>query len=223
MAERLLHPDSTQVARLHRTRRSVGTRAPWLTSPTTNAIETPQFITDRAAFTEDLLRTGKLSPDRASRLADIAVRESYRRRVPPALVLGVMLTENDDFKSAARSSVGALGLMQIDPKAWSRPLGRLFGHNLRDDATNLRYGIFILGHLRTRIPESTSEEMSWRLPLLRYNGCVKGTNTPNCHQYPDIVRRHVERRALSICKGQSFDVCVAQPLWLSKREDVVTD
>ena len=151
------------------------------------------------------------------------MREAYRRRVPPALVLGVMLTENGALRSSARSSVGALGLMQIDPKAWRAPLGRLFGRDLRDDATNVRYGVFILSHLAGRIPRSTSEEMSWRLPLLRYNGCVNGTNTPNCHQYPDVVRRQVERRALSICKGRSFDACVAQPLWLSQREDVATD
>ena len=39
-------------------------------------------------------------PDlRAGRLADVAVREAYRRQVPPALVFGVLLTENTELKT----------------------------------------------------------------------------------------------------------------------------
>ena len=47
----------------------------------------------------DLLRTGKVDEPRAWSLADVAVSEAYRRRLPPALVLGVMLTENDELES----------------------------------------------------------------------------------------------------------------------------
>ena len=219
VAERLLHPESTQVARFHRIRSAVAPQAPWLYAPATMAVETDQFRADRDAFAEDLVRTGRLNRKRAEKLADVAVREAYRRRVPPALVLGVMLTENSQFKSTARSKVGAVGLMQIDGSAWRRSLGRLFGRNLHDDATNVKYGVFILGHLTGRASDTLSHEMSWRVPLLRYNGCVRSVNTPNCQRYPDEVRRHVERSAVSTCAGRSFELCVAQPLWLSMRED----
>jgi hypothetical protein len=67
-------------------------RAPWLLSSSSVALRTPQFLADRQAFVDDLLQTGKVHAERAWQIADVAVREAYTRRVPPALVLGVMLT-----------------------------------------------------------------------------------------------------------------------------------
>ncbi len=122
-------------------------RTPWASSPTDVALNSPQFFHDRDSFAMDLVRTGRVDPDRARSLADVAVREAYTRKIPPALVLGVMMTENDAFKSTARSNVGAVGLMQIMPKIWTSTLGRKFGTNLRADSTNLKYGIWILGWL----------------------------------------------------------------------------
>jgi soluble lytic murein transglycosylase-like protein len=193
-------------------------QAPWLTQPTAQAIRSPQFLADRQAFADDLLRTGKVYGDRAWQLADVAVREAYTRRVPPALVLGVMLTENDELKSTARSSVGAIGLMQINPKPW-RGLGKLFGSNLRNDSTNLKYGVYILDFLAERAGRNGDVETSWRTALLRYNGCVNGTNTPNCHRYPDVVRRAVLRSARYSCAGKDFVQCVTHPLWLANNPE----
>ncbi|HEY7860592.1 MAG TPA: transglycosylase SLT domain-containing protein, partial [Gemmatimonadaceae bacterium] len=121
---------------------SLALRAPWLRAPAELAMQTEQFRLDRDAFAQDLIHTGKVAPVRARSLADVAVREAYKQRIPPALVLGVMLTENDEFKSRARSRVGAVGLMQVYGKHWRGALGRKFGTDLRDDATNLRYGIY---------------------------------------------------------------------------------
>jgi len=118
-------------------------RAPWARLSYTDALATSIFLWDRSAFAMDLMGTGKVGVARALALADVAVREAYRRQVPPALVLGVMLTENDEVKSTARSPQGAVGLMQIHPRPWRPALGKLFGMNLRNDTTNLRYGIFI--------------------------------------------------------------------------------
>jgi hypothetical protein len=53
-----------------------------------------QFEADRLAFLADLVATGYVTPARADSLATFAVREAYRKRVPPALVFGVLLTEN---------------------------------------------------------------------------------------------------------------------------------
>lgn len=196
----------------------VAAQAPWISESTENAMRSPQFLSDRQSFADDLLRTGKVNRDRAWQLADIAVTEAYRRRVPPALVLGVMLTENDELKSTARSSVGAIGLMQINPTPW-RGLGKIFGSNLKDDSTNLKYGVYILDFLAERAGQSGDQESQWRTALLRYNGCKNGTNTPNCHRYPDVVRRAVLRNARYSCAGKDFDSCVTHPLWLANRSE----
>ena len=100
------------------------------------------------------------------------MREAYHRRIPPALVLGVMLTENDGFKRNARSNVGALGLMQIMPRVWTPNLGPILGRDLRDDETNLRYGVYILKHLAKRTADTLDARDVTRIALLRYNGCV---------------------------------------------------
>jgi soluble lytic murein transglycosylase-like protein len=197
-------------------------RAPWLTGTAAVALATPQFLLDRELFTMDLLRTGKLNQKRARSLADIAVREAYTRKVPPALVLGVMLTENDELKSSAQSNVGAVGLMQVHPRPW-RGLSRKFGSNIRTDSTNLKYGIFILGWVAEKATKLVADQdAAWRKALLRYNGCVRGTNTRGCGSYPDVVRREVERSARSSCRGADFDHCVAEPMWLARREAIDT-
>jgi hypothetical protein len=195
------------------------TRAPWLSLPEPLALRHPQFKRDVDAFATDLRRTGKLGTERADSIARVAVREAYHRRIPPALVLGVMLTENDAFKPTARSKVGAMGLMQIMPRMWTPNLGPILGRNLKDDETNLRYGVYILKHFAKRTSDTLDATGATRLALLNYNGCVRGRNTPDCSAYPDKVQRHVERSALSICAGKAFRDCVALPLWAALRGD----
>jgi hypothetical protein len=197
---------------------SVPSRSPWLSLPEPLAMRHPQFQRDVAAFSSDLLRTGHLTTHRADSIARVAVREAYHRRVPPALVFGVMLTENDRFKPTARSKVGALGLMQIMPRLWTPNLGPILGHNLRDDETNLRYGVYILKHFAKRTSDTLDATDVTRTALLGYNGCVRGRNTPDCKAYPDKVRRQVERHARALCGGQDFHDCVALPLWAALRD-----
>jgi hypothetical protein len=175
-----------------------------------------RFEADRRAFAQDLVATGHLSSARAWRIADVAVRQAYALQIPPALVLGVMLTENTTLKPTARSHVGALGLMQIMPRLWRPILGRRYGRNLRDDATNVRYGIYILRYMHDRVPRYLGPEAGLRKALLSYNGCVRGRNTPNCHRYPDTVRRYVLRNAKASCRGRTFRECVVMPLYRSR-------
>ncbi len=210
---------SAQVSDTTKSPDSTDSRTPWASSPTDVALQSPQFFHDRDSFAMDLVRTGRVDPDRARSLADVAVREAYTRKIPPALVLGVMMTENDAFKSTARSNVGAVGLMQIMPKIWTSTLGRKFGTNLRADSTNLKYGIWILGWLATQTSKIVVDaDDAWRHALLRYNGCVTGSNTPNCHRYPDVVRQHVVQSAKTICGGQTFKECVAEPMSASRKD-----
>ncbi|HVX40757.1 MAG TPA: transglycosylase SLT domain-containing protein [Gemmatimonadaceae bacterium] len=198
---------------------STALRAPWLHGPAEVALRTPQFLLDRELFMMDLLRTGHVSQARARSLADVAVREAYTRKVPPALVLGVMLTENDELKSSARSRVGAVGLMQVYPKHWRGALGHMFGTNLHADSTNLKYGIYILGWVANKAAELVDDQSAaWRKALLGYNGCVNGRITKDCHAYPDEVRRQVQLAAKSTCRGQDFENCVVKPMWMARRE-----
>jgi hypothetical protein len=193
-------------------------RAPWATSSGDVALLSPQFEIDRRAFMEDLMRTSGITPGRADSVATFAVREAYRRRVPPALVFGVLMVENQDLKSSARSNAGAVGLMQIDASTWVQSLGKRFGTNLRNDETNLRYGVFILSHLLydsdddSGPADSANVHGSLRRGLLRYNGCVRGTNTKNCFRYPEIVRTRIDTLAISQCGWRGYERCVAEPL-----------
>jgi hypothetical protein len=174
---------------------------------------TAKFRDEKRNFYEDVMRTGQVDSARADSIATFAVREAYIRGISPAIIFGVMLTENARFISGAMSNVGAVGLMQVYPKVWlKKEFSDSLGHDLASDSTNVRYGVFILSkyfHPRTKSGEVRTRD--YRAALLRYNGCVRGTNTPNCKTYPDKVKRYVEASAKSICDGRGFYDCIAKP------------
>jgi hypothetical protein len=183
------------------------------------AIEaSPDFTEQKRRFAEDLVRTGRMKPERADSVARYAVREAFLRGIPPAVVFGIMLTENTQFISRAQSNVGAVGLMQVYPRVWLKALSKKFGAtNLAADSTNLRYGIYILQTYLKPGAKGTEQHVVATAPgsvmkgLLHYNGCVRGTNTPRCHTYPNKVQQYVERDAESLCGNQSFYQCIAKP------------
>jgi len=140
------------------------------------------------------------------------VREAYTRGIPPAVIFGVMLTENALFVSQAMSNVGAVGLMQVYPKVWLKELGDRFGRDLATDSTNLKYGVYILSEYIKRQKGATAvTAKDVNRGLLRYNGCVTGSNTPGCQRYPAKVRNFVERQAESLCGERTFYDCIAKP------------
>ncbi len=170
----------------------------------------PEFEADRKAFAADLVATGHMDPARADTVAYYAVRESYLRGIPPAVVFGVMLTENSRFVSKALSNVGAVGLMQVYPKVWLKALQEKFGADLSTDSTNLKYGVYILStYIKTA--NGSANPTAVNKGLLRYNGCVRGTNTPTCHNYPSKVATYVKKQGSSICGNKSFYDCIAKP------------
>ena len=183
------------------------------------AIEaSPEFAEQRARFKADLVRTGRMSEARADSIARYAVREAFLRGIPPAVIFGIMLTENAQFVSRAKSNVGAVGLMQVYPKVWLKSLSQKFGtSNIAADSTNLRMGVFILQtYLKPKRGAAPSHVVSTEpgtlmKGLLHYNGCVRGTNTPRCHTYPNKVQQYVERDAEALCGNQSFYQCIAKP------------
>ena len=174
---------------------------------------TAKFQAEKRNFFEDVMRLKQVDSARADSIAQFAVREAYVRGISPAIIFGVMLTENARFISKATSNVGAVGLMQVYPKVWlTKEMSALFGKDIATDSTNVKYGVFILSqYFRPRTKSGQTADRDWQTALLRYNGCVKGTNTPRCHTYPDKVQRFVEGSAKSICDGRGFYECIGKP------------
>lgn len=180
---------------------------------TERLMSTPKFRAEKRNFFEDLMRLKQVDSARADSIAQFAVREAYVRGISPAIVFGVMLTENAKFISKATSNVGAVGLMQVYPKVWlTKEMSALFGRDLASDSTNVKYGVFILSkYFSPRTRAGTVRERDWAAALLHYNGCVNGRNTPNCRAYPSKVKTFVEHSAKSICDGRGFYDCIAKP------------
>jgi len=184
--------------------------APKDTSHLAQVVASPQFQKDKEAFKADLIKTGQVDSARADSIAFYAVRESYIEGIPPAVVFGVMLTENAKFVSGAMSNVGAVGLMQIYPKVWLKALSSKFGKDLASDSTNIKYGVYILKqYIKSDSGSVTQKNAS--SGLLHYNGCVTGSNTPSCHNYPTKVKSYVEKLGSSICGNKTFYDCIAKP------------
>ena len=134
---------------------------------------------------------GQYNTDRVlvRRISRAVVRESRRQQVPPSLIAAVLITENTTLRLEATSSVGARGLMQVMPMHAGAALCQ--SSDLTDVDSNICHGTLILARDLRRTTSS-------RAALLRYNGCVRGTNTPDCHRYPtrvlaraDLVRREL--------------------------------
>jgi hypothetical protein len=182
-------------------------------TPMQRFLASEKFREEKRNFYEDLMRTKQLDSARADSIATYAVREGYIRGISPAIIFGVMLTENARFISGALSNVGAVGLMQVYPKVWlKKQFTDSLGKDLASDSTNVRFGVFILSeYFNPRTRSGERRERDFRTALLRYNGCVRGTNTPHCKNYPDKVKRYVEASATSICNGRGFYECIAKP------------
>jgi soluble lytic murein transglycosylase-like protein len=128
----------------------------------------------------------------ADRIAEAVVEESQKKKVDPALLVGVMLVETDNLNPRARSVVGARGLMQVMPFH-----GGQWGcksRDLYDIEGNICHGVSVLADAIKNAP-------NLRVALQRYNGCVTGSNTPGCGSYSSKVlnaRNRTERQLLSM-------------------------
>jgi hypothetical protein len=117
----------------------------------------------------------------ADRVAAAVVYEAERNRMSPTLLAAVLLIENAPFDTTAISSQGAVGLMQVMPVhigSYGCPSG-----DLNSVEANICHGARILQHNIRRAKGAIP------LALKRYNGCVRGRNTPRCHRYPGRVLR----------------------------------
>ena len=146
---------------------------------------------------------GRFNDDRllVRRISGAVLRESRRQQVPPSLIVAVLLTENTTLRPEAESSVGARGLMQVMPFHAGARLCN--SDDLVDVDSNICHGTLILArNLRT-----TSTSVA---ALLRYNGCVRGTNTPDCHRYPGRVLARASRVRHEILAGANASVLISR-------------
>jgi hypothetical protein len=150
----------------------------------------PVSLVEPTKPTEEAFRIGqclgRYTQDRgiAFRVADALVREGHKQNISPELLVGVVLTEDPELNPTARSHVGAKGLMQVMPfhgGKWG--CGSTDLYNIE---SNICHGVKIL-------KQAIAEAPNMRLALLRYNGCVRGRNTRDCHQYDDKVLRHLDK------------------------------
>lgn len=160
--------------------------------------ETVEYVTlyqDHVAPVEAVLRRRGVSDTTARQVAWPLVQHSYRRGLDPAFVLSVVLIESGG-KPRATSFVGARGLMQVMP-LWSGHW-RNCGKDLYDIEANLCNGTSILAYYLKRNPGDENKA------LLGYNGCVRGTNTPNCFTYPQKIARlkHQVQREMNSVREQ---------------------
>jgi soluble lytic murein transglycosylase-like protein len=153
-------------------------------------------------------RTGK--PEVAERAAWALVREAGRHRLSPSLLAAVLLVENRGLDSSAVSSQGAIGLMQVMPiHAGSYGCESA---DLRNVDANICHGARLLHTymVRTR---------SLPLALRRYNGCVRGANTPRCHRYPARVLRTASRLRRELIASAAEANRDARMRWRSQKPE----
>jgi hypothetical protein len=119
-------------------------------------------------------------PGIANRIARAIVKEAQRLRVAPSLLTGVLLTENPQLDADTVSNVGAIGLMQV--MHFHAGEFDCASDDLAQVEANICHGARVFGQYLRRTGDV-------RRALLRYNGCVASTNTPNCQRYPAKVLR----------------------------------
>ncbi len=132
------------------------------------------------AYVAEILRRRNADASLVHRISSALVKEGRRRNIGTQLLVGVLLTENPSLEPRATSSVGARGLMQVMPfhaGKWGCGSADLF-----DIDSNICHGVAVLA-------DNLSHSRSLRQALRGYNGCVRGTNTPDCWKYPSYVYR----------------------------------
>jgi soluble lytic murein transglycosylase-like protein len=140
----------------------------------------------------------------ADRVASAIVYEAGRARLSPSLLAGVLLIENAPFDTSAISTEGAIGLMQVMPVHVGSY--RCLSGDLLNVEANICHGARLLS---SYVRRGKSVEAGLR----RYNGCVRGRNTPRCQHYPTRVLRTASRlRREMLVSAAQIDPSILSPV-----------
>jgi hypothetical protein len=155
-----------------------------LLAPTTSPLETPTGGNDKPSFPfqwQDCLATAAKANNKSEKqileLISAVSQGSLRGDAPfLSLVVSIIVVESQ-FNSIARSSAGALGLMQVMPigaieaerqcpqlKHIGNQYGKAHAVKLLDPTNNVRYGSCLLAHYMDQVQGNTF------LALTLYNG-----------------------------------------------------
>lgn len=135
----------------------------------------------------------------SERIARAIVKEANYLEVEPSLLAGVLLTENAPLDASARSSQGAIGLMQV--MGFHAGEYDCDSNDLLQVEANICHGARVFGHYLKRTGDV-------RRALLRYNGCVSGSNTPNCRRYPTKVLRNARQVRRELLQYPPYSLAV---------------
>ncbi|MEO8194756.1 MAG: transglycosylase SLT domain-containing protein [Gemmatimonadales bacterium] len=161
-------------------------------------LELPGAVISASRPSEDAFRISQVlrrytrNGEVADRIAEAVITEGRRKKIDPALLVGVMLVETDNLDPRAKSFVGARGLMQVMP--FHRGQWGCKSKDLYNIEGNICHGVSVLADAIKNAP-------NLRVALQRYNGCVRGSNTPGCGSYSRKVlnaRNLTERQILTV-------------------------
>ncbi len=168
---RLLTELEARSARLNEGARWIEARYERDIEPLTEILTRPGFRTDA----DEELRV---------RIALALQREARATGISAELLASVLAVENPWLDLDRRSPVGAVGLMQVMP-FHAGTLG-CPSADLEDLDANICHGARVFARYLQR------SQGDVRRALLRYNGCVRGNNTPDCRSYPMKVYAQAE-------------------------------
>jgi len=137
------------------------------------------IYSEEVAPIQAVLKSYRNDEELTREIAVALVREAHRANLEPRVLLSVLLVENPALEPNARSFVGAVGLMQVMPL--HRGHWKACRPDLESIESNICHGAQIFASYLRQSDGNVDRA------LLRYNGCVRGTNTPNCHGYPSWV------------------------------------
>lgn len=153
------------------------------------------------AHVASVLRKYTSDSSRVDLIAAALVKEGRRRKIGSSLLVGVLLTENPLLNPRATSFVGARGLMQVMPLHAGR--WGCGSNDLFDIESNICHGVAVLA-------ENLGRSRTLPQALLGYNGCVRGTNTPDCWRYPTKVFREAQKTVDRAEDVRAFSYVVAK-------------
>ncbi|NOT10946.1 MAG: lytic transglycosylase domain-containing protein [Methylococcaceae bacterium] len=137
-----------------------------------------------------------ISQSKASTIVAEAFRNGIKRDLQPELILAVIAVEST-FREKAVSSVGARGLMQVDPTAHPKKVKSIGGlRALYDPKKNISVGTHILAQYLNLSAGNL------RRTLLRYNGSLGDSRS----RYPEKVLRVYNQMRNTAKLGEQFRV-----------------
>ncbi|MFA5182116.1 MAG: transglycosylase SLT domain-containing protein [Syntrophales bacterium] len=152
-----------------------------------------------------VLRNSGIELGDAMEVAEAVIEQSGKTNIPVTIFLAIMKKESN-FSVAARSSVNAMGIMQIHPITWDAYAKKLNLQGSRkkafDPSVNIMVSAAVLSDLLASYrKQGYREPLLWDYVLSAYYagaGSVRGGLNENHRQYVKRVRKYVREMSETI-------------------------